>query len=385
VPPAPAPRTTNLEVRRALVAVLFARTAINGSLRVVYPFLPAIARGLDVSLGTVAAIVAVRNLGGLAAPVGAWAAERSGRRSPMVLATVVVAAGSLLTGASARLWPAALGMVVVGIAKPVFDVPMQAWFGDRVAYEARGRVLGITELAWPLGVIVVVPVSGVLIQHLGWQMPFVLVGVLAAAGALVVWTLIGSDRPERRVARPLELTRERVTLLGVVLLFSISAEMIFVVYGAWLETSVGLSVTGVGLFTVVVVAGEIAGEGAVAWVSDRIGLRRMTLGGLLCSGVAYLAFGLVDGSLLSALVVVVVWVATFEVTLVAAVPLASELAPGSRDRMMSLFTISLSLGRVLGALVASPVFVRGGIALTGVVAAGVVAGAAALLTGVDRD
>jgi predicted MFS family arabinose efflux permease len=367
------------------VAVLVARTAVNGAGRVVYPFLPAIARGLDVSLGALGAVVAVRNLGGLAAPLAAWASERSGRRALMVGAMLAVAGGALLTASSSWLGPAAAGIIVAGIAKAMFDVPMQAWFGDRVAYADRGRVFGITELTWPLGLVVVVPVSGLLIQRLGWQVPFVLVSILSVVGAAFVWALIASDRPTRRVARPLALTRERIELLGVVVLFSISAEMIFVVYGQWLESSVGLSVAGVGLFTIAVVAGELGGEGTVAWVSDRVGLRRMTLAGLVVSALAYLALGFAGRSLFLAVVVVVVWVAAFEVTLVAALPLASELAPESRDRLLSLFSVASSTGRVLGALAASPLFVTGGIALNGIVAAGGVLVGAAVLWRIDRD
>jgi hypothetical protein len=45
------------------------------------------------------------------------------------------------------------------------------------------------------------------------------------------------------------MTRERLRLLGAVALFSLSSESIFVAYGEWLETTVGLSVAAIGLFT----------------------------------------------------------------------------------------------------------------------------------------
>jgi predicted MFS family arabinose efflux permease len=377
--------TADAEVRRALLAVLIARSAINGALRVVYPFLPAIGRGLGVSLNAVAAVVAVRNLGGLAAPLGAWASERSGRRSPMLLGIAAVAGGCLLTASTRWFGVAAAGIVIVGVAKSVFDVEMQAWFGDRVAYRERGRVFGVTELAWPLGLIVTVPASGLLIERLGWQAPFVLAGVLSLAGAVVVGRLIAPDRPERHIVKPLALTSDRAALLGVVLLFSASAELIFVVYGEWLESSMGLSVAGIGLFTIAVVAAELAGEAAVTLVADRLGLRRMTLAGLGASALGYLALGLVGRSLLLAVVVVIIWVAAFEVTIVAAVPLASEVAPESRDRLLSLFSVAVALGRAVGALAAPPLYAAGGIALNGLVAAAGALAAAAILGRLKGD
>ena len=373
------------ELGRALVAVLVARTAINGALRVAYPFLPAIARGLDVSLGTLGAVIAVRNLGGLAAPLGAWVAERRGRRLPMIVAVLAVAAGCFLTASAPWFWLAAVGIAVVGLAKPLFDVPMQAWFGDRASAGERGRVYGITELTWPLGIVIAVPASGLLIERYGWQVPFVLAGVLTTVGAGFVWRLIRSDRPERRAARPLTMTRERLRLLGAVALFSLSSESIFVVYGEWLETTVGLSVAAIGLFTTVVVAGEAAGEGTVALVADRIGLRRMTLTGLAVSAVMYLLLGFAGGSVLSAALVVFLWVTSFELTVVAAIPLASGLAPESRDRLLSLLAVAIALGRAAGALASPALFVAGGMALSGLAAAGGSLGAVVLLSGVHDD
>jgi predicted MFS family arabinose efflux permease len=376
--------TESGEIGRGLVAVLVARTAINGALRVTYPFLPAIARGLDVSLGALGAVIALRNLGGMAAPLGAWAAERRGRRTPMVVAAGAVAAGCFLTASTTWFWLAAVGIAVVGLAKPLFDVPMQAWFGDRAQAGERGRIYGITELTWPLGIVLAVPASGLLIERYGWQVPFVLTGVLTALGAFVVGALIGSDKPEHHVARPLALTPDRVCLLVGVGLFSLSSEIIFVVYGEWLETTVGLSVAGIGLFTIVVVAGEATGEGTVAAIADRIGLRRMTLIGLAVSAAAYLVLGIAGASLLSAALVVFVWVTSFELTVVAAIPLASGLAPESRDRLLSLLAVAIALGRAAGALLAPSLFVAGGMGLNGAVAAGGAVVAAVLLSRINE-
>jgi predicted MFS family arabinose efflux permease len=373
------------EIRRALVAVLVARTAINGALRVVYPFLPAIARGLDVSLGALGAVIALRNLGGMAAPLGAWAAERRGRRAPMVVAVVAVATGCFITASTTWFWVAAVGIAVVGLAKPLFDVSMQAWFGDRAPAGERGRIYGMSELTWPLGIVVAVPASGLLIERYGWQVPFVLAGVLTTLGVFVVRAFIGSDKPERHVARPLALTAARLRLLAAVTLFSLSSESIFVVYGEWLETTVGLSVAGIGLFTIVVVAGEATGEGTVAAIADRVGLRRMTLIGLAVSAGAYLLLGIAGASLLSAALVVFVWVTSFELTVVAAIPLASGLAPESRDRLLSLMAVAIALGRAVGALLAPALFITGGIALNGAVAAGGAVVSAVLLSRMDDD
>jgi predicted MFS family arabinose efflux permease len=367
------------DVKRALVATFIARSAANAGLRVVYPFLPAMARGLGVSTTALSALVAVRNLGGLATPAAARASERYGRRHMMVLAVGAVAMGCALTALTSAFVIAGVGIVVVGLAKPAFDVSMQAWFGDRVPYRERGRVFGITELTWAVALLVTVPLSGILIQLTDWRAPFVLVAVLAVIGTIAVVRGIASDRPKERVVRKLELTRPRRAVLLVALLFSAAAEVLFVVYGQWLEGTFGFSVAGIGAFTVVVVVAELAGEGLVTAVADRVGLRRMLLGGLVVSACAYLGFAATGSNLVVATVVVLVWIAAFEVTIVAAIPFVSELAAEARDRLLSGLAVMIALGRALGALVAQPLFSAGGIGRAGFVAAGCVGIAAVVL------
>jgi MFS transporter, DHA1 family, inner membrane transport protein len=371
-------------IKRALLSTFIARTAANAGLRVVYPFFPEIARGLGVTPAALASVVALRNLGGFATPAVARISEKKGRRWMMVAAMIAVTAGVALTAGSELFVVAGAGIVIVGFAKPAFDVSMQAWFGDRVPYGERGRVFGITELTWAVALLVTVPASGFLIQATDWRAPFVIVTVMAGVGTIAVSRMIERDRPHEHVERKLVITPERARVLGAVLLFILASEIIFVVYGQWLEDAFGLSVAGIGTFTLVVVVAEFAGEGLVAAVADRWGLRRMFLAGLLVSGVAYLGLAATGTMLLVAVVVVAVWIAAFEVTIVAAIPFISEMAVDSRDRMLSWLAIMISSGRAIGALLGQPLFSAGGIRLSGVVAALCVAVAAVLLLGVTE-
>ncbi len=372
------------EVRRALWAVLIARTAANGGLRIVYPFLPAIARGLGVSTGALSAVIALRNLGGLFTPVTARVAEVTGRRKLMVVAMGIVVLGCLLTASSNTLLLAGTGILLVGVAKPAFDVAMQSWFGDRVPYEERGRVLGITELTWAIALVVTVPPSGFLIAWTNWRAPFVLIGLLSAVGLLAVARGLGSDKPIRHEPRPLRLRSPHFLMLLGVVFFSVAAEIPFIIYGQWLEESFGLSVAGIGVFTLVVVAAEFVGEGLVVVISDGVGLKRMVLGGLVVSAVAYASLGATGDSLLLASLAVGVWIAAFEVTIVAAIPFVSELAVESRDRLLSLLAGCVALGRAAGALTAQSIYGSGGIARTGIVSALCALVAAGLILRIDE-
>ena len=321
--------------------------------------------------------MALRNLGGLATPAAARASERYGRRWMMLAAMATVVAGSALSAVGTSLIVVGAGIVAVGLAKPAFDISMQSWFGDRVPYRERGRIFGITELTWSVALLLIVP-AGVLIELTDWRAPFAIVSLLAAAGGVAILRGIGSDAPVARVAGSLDLTSQRARALTGVLLFSAAAENTFIVYGQWLEGSFGLSLTSIGAFTLVVVAAELLGEGFVTAFSDRWGLRRSVLGGLLTSAVAYVAFGITGPSLWAAAIVVAVWIAAFEVTIVAAIPFVTGLTDQAPDRLLSSLAITIALGRALGALSGQRLYDAGGIGVAGTASA-VFVGVAALL------
>lgn len=371
-------RLVRTEVRAALVAVLIARTAVNGGHRIVYPFLPEIARGLGVSLGTMGLLLALRSLTGLAAPLVPGLSERLGRRSLMIAACVGTTAGCAVLAGAQAVPAAAVGLVLAGLAKPAFDIPMQGWFGARVPYERRGRVLGTTELTWALSLLLALP-AGFLIAATSWRAPFVMIAILGLIGAAVVARLMAGDRPTSRVHQTLHFSPEVRRILLVVLGFRIASELLFVVYGTWLESDFGLSVAAIGVFTVVVVGGELIGEGSVAVFADRVGLKRSILIGLIGSGIVYACLGLVGGALWAAVLAVVAWFILFEVTIVATIPFVTGLAGDARERALALVaTVSVGAGGL--AAVAGPQLFRiGGMALCGLVAAASVMLAALVL------
>jgi predicted MFS family arabinose efflux permease len=377
--------TADPEVRRALIATLVARTAINGGSRGPFPFLPVIARGLGVPLETVGLLQGVKVAAGLGTPLLIRPAERYGRRTLMLGALVVLLAGCALFAFRPPLALAFVGFALIGVAKVAYDVPMQAWFGDRVPVERRGRVLGITELTWALSLLLVVPVSGLLIPVIGWQAPFLVTGVLAVLGFVAVRTLMRPDRPGHHEARPLRLEGRHLMLLAAAVAFWVAAELLFTVYGAWLEDDLGMSVPAIGVFTLLVVTAELLGEGTVTALSDRVGLRRSAVGGLIGSAAAYAALGQVGGSLPLAVVVVFVWFTCFEIAIVALIPFVSVLAQESPERLLSWFAVAMTLGRIAGAVAGPRVYLAGGIHASGLAAAAVTLLAAVLLLSVRTE
>jgi predicted MFS family arabinose efflux permease len=259
---------------------------------------------------------------------------------------------------------AVLAFALYGFAKAIYDPSVHAYLGDTVPYAQRGRAVGLVELSWSSAWLIGVPVAGFLGERYGWQAPW---AVLAGLGFLsLALTHLGlplSRHPVQQTAglsvlalllrqwRELLAQRRIVALLLTSLLLTAAQEIPFIVYGAWLETSFGLSLTTLGLASITVGLAEATAEVGTTVLTDRLGKRRSVLAGLLgmITGLLLLP-GLARLGLVGALAGLVLVMLTFEFAIVSLIPLATELAPQARASLLSLNLTAFSLGRMLGAV-----------------------------------
>jgi predicted MFS family arabinose efflux permease len=347
-----------------LSIVFLVRTAVNTSFRIIYPFLPSIARGLGVSLASASRLVTLRAVAGMGAPFLGPLADRHGRRRVMEVALALFTLAGLLLAGLGTLPAVAIALTLYGAAKVLYDTAVHAYVGDEVPYCERGRAVGIVELSWAGAWLLGVPASGLLIERFGWRAPW---AALVALGMLGLWlTRVGLPPTHRSVARgsgrsfvastiatwrDLLHRRSVVVLLLTSLLLTLAIEIPFIVYGAWLETAFGLSLSALGLASIIVGVAEAAAELGTAVITDRLGKRRSGLVGLLGLAASLVALPWLSGlGLAAALAGVVLMILSFEFGMVSLLPLATELAPEARASLLSLNITAFSLGRILGAL-----------------------------------
>ena len=134
-------------------------------MRMTYPFLPAIARGLDVSLVSVAQLIALRSFAGFLSPLFSPLSERFGRRLILALSMVVFSIGCLIVFLWPVYWILGVALVITGVSKVVYDPAMQSYLGDVVPYEKRGKAIGITESSWAGALLVGAPLIGLVIAR----------------------------------------------------------------------------------------------------------------------------------------------------------------------------------------------------------------------------
>jgi predicted MFS family arabinose efflux permease len=375
---------------RPLIIIFVARTALNTAHRFIYPFLPTIARGLGISLPAASLLITLRLVAGMAAPFLGPIADRHSRRRVMEVALLAFTLASLLLASVNLFVTAALAFVLYGLAKVLYDPTIHAYLGDTVPYARRGRAIGFVEMSWSGAWLLGVPAAGFLIERYGWHAPWT---ALAGLGLLSFWLTRVGLPPGRRSAAPRggelhlssllrswrRLLRHRpiVVLLLTSLLITMALEVPFIVYGAWLETSFGLSLSTLGVASIVVGLAEAAAELGTTVFTDRLGKRRSVLIGLLGLAASLVVLpGLAQLGLVPAMVGLVLVMLAFEFAIVSLFPLATELAPEARATLLSLNVTAFSLGRIAGAASGGWLWQSGG---EGIVLNALVGAACALL------
>jgi predicted MFS family arabinose efflux permease len=353
------------------------RLILNSARRFAYPFAPALSRGLGVNLIAITSVIAVNQATAVLGVCFGPLTDRLGYRFMMLVAMGILAVGMICAGLFPFYSVVLLALFLAGMGKSIFDPAIQSYVGEHVSYHRRGLAIGAIEFSWAGSTLLGIPLIALLIDHFGWRSPFYAMGGAALLGFLALMVLIPKE-PEDPARRPADAafrdawkklftTRSTLGALGFAFFVSAANDNLFVIYGAWLEKSFSLSIVALGVGTSVIGAAELAGEGLTATISDWLGLKRAVAIGLSSCIVSYGFLPLMSQTLPLALGGLFCIFLTYEFTIVSALSLCTELLPGMRATMMSGFLGAAGAGRVLGALIGGPIWLRGGIFTTGLV------------------
>jgi predicted MFS family arabinose efflux permease len=111
----------------------------------------------------------------------------------------------------------------------------------------------------------------------------------------------------------------------------------------------------------VIVLAEMSGEATAGFAVDRFGKRPVVILCGLLNAVIFLLIPLSTGSLTTAMIVLVALFFTFEIAVVGAIPLLTELVPGSRGVVMSMSLGAMAAGRTIGSLIGPALWARAGL------------------------
>ena len=366
-----------------IVVVVICRLVLNTARRFAYPFAPVLSRGLSVPLTSITSLIAVNWATSLLGIFFGPLADRFGYRKMMALGLVMLAVGMFAGGFLPSYGVILITLFLAGLGKVIFDPAVQAYVSERVPYHRRATAIGFLEISWAGSTLLGIPLVALLIDNLGWRSPFFAMGTIGSAGIIALIVLFPSD--EQSISKPLRslaiknvlpiIVKDKASLgvLAYVFLFSAAIDNLFVVYGAWLEKAFGVGIVALGMATGVIGVAELVGEILVATISDRLGLKRVVMIGVTICIFTYGLLPFAGQSLLPALAGLFIHFLIFEFTIISSVALCTELQPEMRATVLAGFFAGAGLGRILGALMGGPIWLSGGIVVTGLVSAGITA------------
>jgi predicted MFS family arabinose efflux permease len=368
-----------MRLNTQLLIFTLTRTILTTGFRMIYPFLPVLARAVGVNLETMALAATARSTIGLAGPVLGSTADRIGHKTAMLVGLGFFVGSTLLVVA----WPTYIALLVSfslsAVGKIIYDSAMQAYLGERVVYEQRSRAIAITEFGWSTSSLLGLPFVGWLIARSGWVAPFPLLAVLGGVFLVILWRILPPDQEEKKnsltfieAMRSILAHPSAMGGLAVGFLISSSNELVNIVFGAWLEDAFNLKVLELGATAFVIGLAELGGEGLTAGFTDRLGKRRAIGLGIALSAGACLLLPILGLNLTGALLGLFLFFIAFEFTFVSVISLMTELLPSARATLLSGNLAAAATGRALGAVV-GPVLFRYGILANSITASALAA------------
>lgn len=354
---------------------LIIRTVINTSVRMVGPFLLYFARGVGADITSMSTAVSASFAAAAVGPFLAPIADRHGRKIGMLLGLVIFTVGVGLMLA----WPTytafLLALLLASLGNNLFLAAVQAYVGDRVPYEKRGLTLSILEISWAGSFIVGMPIIGFLIDRAGWQSPFLSLFIMGVLSIGLVVFLVPQTPPavrdeEDTESRFMLILRTPAALFGLAMGFLVITgnNLIGVIFGVWMDESYGLKIAAIGAAATVIGFAELAGEGVVGLVVDKFGKRRTIAAGFIINIISAVIPFFIQGSIVGALIWLFIFYFSFELTLVAAIPLMTEVLPRARATLMAVFLAASSMGMAAGVFFGPRLYQAGGFTLNVIVA-----------------
>jgi predicted MFS family arabinose efflux permease len=346
------------EIKRNITVVILARLVANACYRFAPPFLAIIVRDFDVSLSEAGFAIFLSELTGLLSPLIGRFTERVSHRVSMVVGLVGIGLGCSVAAASPSLVWFGVGITVLVFTKQAFDIGLGAWIADFVPYAQRGRITGLIEISWALGLLIGVSVLGVVTAVAGWRTAYIVAVAMVALLTIATARRV-TDQPRHRD----DMTRDKVRISGrgwlvIMTMFCVmsAAQNLFVTFGAWLSdefgfSAVGITIVGFSLGVVELVASLGSASRTDHWGKERsiaLGALLIVPGGiLLATGADVLVVGLAG---------IAIYLLGFEFSVVSLLPVVSTIAPNNPAVGFGWAFGAGALGRAGVSLVATRVY-----------------------------
>lgn len=349
----------------SLIVFILVRLVVSTVFRMVFPFLPVLARGMQVPLESVSLAVGARSILGFLGPPLGVIADLRGRKQALVGALVLFGLSLL----AVAIWPTYsvffTGLVLTGGASVIIDSSIHAYIGDQIPYPVRGRASAAVELGWSLAFVIGIPLMAVNMAHRGWSAPFLWLGIGGLLASALIGLVLQRTPPISGTWQQLREGLRKILipspLLGLLLaaLMTLANQLINIVFGIWMEQSFGFTIEELGASSIVIGVAGLVGVACAILFTDKLGKRRAIGLGLLMNSLVCLSLPFLGRQSWGALAALFFFYLSFEFSLTSLFPLMTALSSQARGVYMAAMLAAFSLGDAIGALL-GPLLIRSG-------------------------
>jgi predicted MFS family arabinose efflux permease len=277
-----------------------------------------------------------------------------------------VLTGTCLAAATNGVAMLAAALVILGLGNSTFYLGVGSWIAMHVPFERRGRVTGLIEVSWALGLLIGVSTMGVVTSLTNWRLGYLSGAVAVAAMAIVVIGRIDPHEPLPKPTGDVPVGHGKLVSRGWLVLlagFTMTAASyaLVVTFGSWLEDEFGFTPAGISAVSFLLGAGELAATLSVARFTDVWGKRRSVAGGAALMIPASAGLAVWHHDLIVGIILLAIAALGFEFSVVSAISLGTGLVPGAPARGLGLLIGVDTVGRAAMSVPATRLYSRYGI------------------------
>jgi predicted MFS family arabinose efflux permease len=353
------------ETRRHVSTLTIARLTSNACFRYAPPFLASISDDFQISLSRLGLALMITEIVMGISPILGRVVDRMHRRTAMAGGLLAISGAATIAAASPSVWIFVLGMLLIAVAKFIFDIGLASWVNDHVEYEKRGRVIGFTETSWALGLLIGVTAMGLVASATSWRWGYAVGAISVAVMAIVVMTRLdghdvtGSQRSSDTTKYP--MPRHGYWIFAAMFFLMAASQTLFVTFGSWLEDEFGFTEAGISAVVFGLGAFELLASITSARRTDTWGKERSTIFGALLILPAGLLLTVGHNNAIIGLILLGIYLLGFEFSIVSMLPLSANLIPSSPGRGLGIVLAGGTLGRASMSLIGTAAYEKFGI------------------------
>jgi MFS transporter, DHA1 family, multidrug resistance protein len=318
----------------------------------------------EITLGMLFAIFALMQF--LLAPFWGNISDRIGRKPMIILGLIGFAIGEFIFAFATDIWMLFISRMIAGAFGSALMPTAMAYVSDVTSNEKRAQGMGMLGAAMAFGIVIGPGIGGWLAQD-NLATPFLFAGIAASFAALLAMiflkeSLKKEDR-EEVVQKQSQFEKMKIALksevgylLFLIFILSFALANFQAVFGYYALVKFDYEVDEVATIVVITgVVGTLVQGGLVGRLSKKFGDERLVKGALLLSAFGFIVMTLAFNYITVILTTVIFFIGN-SLLRPSVNSLISKLAGKQQGAIMGLNNSFMSLGNVVGPLIATALF-----------------------------